>query len=235
LGGLCGVLRAQIETPGAESLAYSVEWRLITAGKAKLSRGQSGPASQVNLHLESTGLVSKLFRVNDDYIAQMDASLCALASVMTAQEGRRQRETRVTFDASARKASYLEKDPQKNTVIAQQEVEIPACTHEITGALYRLRALNLQPGQSAQIPVSDGKKAVSVKVEAQQREKVSTPSGVYQTVKHEAHLFNNVLYRRPGRVYIWLTDDGKRLPVQIQVKLQFHIGTITLQLEKQQT
>jgi hypothetical protein len=54
-------------------------------------------------------------------------------------------------------------------------------------------------------------------------------------VRYEAELFNNVIYRRSGRVYIWLTDDRRRLPVQIQVRLHLAIGTITLQLEKEGT
>jgi hypothetical protein len=43
-----------------------------------------------------------------------------------------------------------------------------------------------------------------------------------------------VLYRRYGHLHIWLTDDARKLPVQIRVRLQFTIGTITLQLEKEE-
>ena len=42
-----------------------------------------------------------------------------------------------------------------------------------------------------------------------------------------------MVLNRSGRVFIWLTDDHLRLPVQIQVRLQLTIGTITLQLEKE--
>jgi hypothetical protein len=45
-------------------------------------------------------------------------------------------------------------------------------------------------------------------------------------------LFDNVLYRRSAHLNIWLTDDRRKLPVQIRVRLQFAIGSITLQLEK---
>jgi hypothetical protein len=53
-------------------------------------------------------------------------------------------------------------------------------------------------------------------------------------VRYEIHLFNNVLYRRRAYLYVWLTDDRRRLPVQIRVRMQFTIGTITLQLEKRE-
>jgi hypothetical protein len=40
------------------------------------------------------------------------------------------------------------------------------------------------------------------------------------------------LYKRPAHLEIWLSDDRRRLPVQIRVRMPFTIGTITLQLEK---
>ncbi len=35
-------------------------------------------------------------------------------------------------------------------------------------------------------------------------------------------------------MFVWLTDDDRRLPVQIRVRMQFLIGTIELKLEKQE-
>jgi hypothetical protein len=221
--------------PSSENLHYSVEWRLVTAGKAHLewTRGAGGYKS--GLIIESAGLVSKLFKVNDEYSSNLDAGLCAHSSLMKTNEGSRHRETQITFDGSRKKAAYLERDTVKNSVLTNSEIEIPGCVSDIIGALYRMRTLNLEVGQATQIPVSDGKKAAMARVEAQRREAVKTPAGSFKTMRYEAFLFNNVIYRRPGRVYIWLTDDARRLPVQIQVRLQLHIGTITLQLEKEGT
>ena len=95
------------------------------------------------------------------------------------------------------------------------------------------RSLQLEPGQSAQIPMSDGKKSVMARVEAQQRERISTPAGTFQTIRYEAFVFKDVLYRRDANLYVWVTDDARRLPVQIRVRMQFTIGTITFQLEKE--
>jgi hypothetical protein len=222
--------------PAAENLQYSIEWRLITAGKARLSWAATpGGGYQANLLLESAGLVSKLFKIDDQYSSNLDAGLCAHSSLLKTNEGSRHRETRITFDAERRKASYLERDTAKNSVLASSEIDIPPCVCDIIGALYRMRTLEMEPGQAGQVPVSDGKKSVMARVEAQQREQVKTPAGVFKTMRYEAFLFNNVIYRRSGRVFVWLTDDARRLPVQIQVRLQFHIGTITLQLEKEGT
>jgi len=221
--------------PARETLYYTVEWRLVTAGKAKLewTAGQRPRAgSQVNLRLESVGLVSKLFRVEDDYSTNLNAAMCGQSLQMTTLEGSRQRETKVTFDSARRKASYLERDRVKNAVVNAHDIDIPPCVHDVIGGLYLLRTMNLEPGQSTQMPLSDGKKSVMAKVEAQQREDVKTPQGTFKTIRYEVYVFNDVLYRRAAHLNVWLTDDRRKLPVRVQVRMQFAIGTITFLLDK---
>jgi hypothetical protein len=218
-----------------ETLEYAVEWRLIPAGSAKVtwtplpSSGTS--ASEVELHLESTGLVSRLYRVNDDYTSMLGQNFCGQSTFMAAHEGNRSRETRVTFDQLERKVHYTEKDLIKNTTTTN-EVDVPSCTHDILGGLLVLRMLHLEPGKTVQIPVSDGKKVAQVKIESQRREEINTPAGMRKTIRYEIFVFDNVLYKRSGHLHVWLTDDNMRLPVQLQVHLNFTIGTITLKLQK---
>ena len=220
--------------PARETLYYNLEWRLITAGKARVEWMPRPQARgwQVNLHLESVGLVSKLFRVNDDYTALLNPSLCVESAEMTTQEGSRQRETKITYDAEAKKAFYLELDRIRNSTVLSKELDIPGCVHDVIGGLYFIRDLSLEPGQTTEVPVSDGKKSVLAKVEAQQREDVKTPDGSFKTVRYELYLFNHVLWDRSGHLTIWLSDDRRKLPVQLRVRLPFTIGTILLQLTK---
>jgi hypothetical protein len=222
--------------PAKETLYYSIDWRLFTAGKARVeltTTPQPQLGYQVNLHLESAGIVSKLFKVEDDYSANMSSAYCAQSLQMTTHEGSRLRETKITFDAEAKKASYLERDrARNNAIVLSQETDIPACVHDVIGGLFFIRSLNLEPGQSMQIPVSDGKKSVMAKVEAQAREDVKTPAGTFKTIRYEVYLFDNVLYKRSAHVNLWVSDDRRKLPVQIRVRMTFTIGTITLLLEK---
>jgi hypothetical protein len=223
--------------PGSEVLHYGIEWRLIPAGSARLTwtamPRSAAAANELRLHLESAGLVSRLFRVDDDYTAALGQNLCAQNSFIAAHEGNRNKETRVTYDSQTRKAIYLEKDLNKNSTI-MHDVDIPACVHDVIGGLLVLRTLHLEPGKTVQIPVSDGKKFVQVKIESQRREDLLTAMGVRKTIRYEVFLFDNVLYKRAGHLHVWLTDDNSRLPVQLQVRLQFTIGTITFKLEKEE-
>ncbi|PYT18329.1 MAG: DUF3108 domain-containing protein, partial [Acidobacteria bacterium] len=69
---------------------------------------------------------------------------------------------------------------------------------------------------------------------AQEREEVKTSTGTHKTIRYEAYLLNGVIYPRKGRVFVWLTDDARRLPVQIRLRMQFPIGTVTLRLQKEE-
>ena len=115
---------------------YAIEWRLVHAGTARLTWTPEPSAFQADLHIESAGFVSKLYRVNDDYRARMGEQFCASTVTIHAEEGKRRRDTNITFAEG--KASYSERDLIKNTVLTR-ETPIPACVHEYFGALQRLR------------------------------------------------------------------------------------------------
>ena len=71
-------------------------------------------------------------------------------------------------------------------------------------------------------------------IEAQANESISVGGKNYSTVRYEAFVFDDVLYKRKGRLLMWMTDDSEHLPVQFRLLLGFPIGTITVQLDKQQ-
>ncbi len=220
--------------PVRETLYYNVEWRLITAGKAKVQWLREGSGWQANVHVESTGLVSKLYRVEDDYSVNMRNNLCAETSQLLSHEVNRVRETKITFDSATQRAHYVERDRLKGTTLATLETEIPQCVHDIVGGLFFMRTLNLEPGQTTTEPITDGKKSAIAKVEAQAREDIKTPEGTFHTIRYEAYLFNGVIYKRPAHLNVWLTDDARKLPVQIRVRMSIAVGTITLTLEKRE-
>lgn len=218
------------DNKGSDKLVYDVEWRLIHAGAVVID----AQPSHADLHLDSEGLVSSLFKVHDLYSVNFDQPFCATALTMDSEEGKRHRETKVTFDRAANRATYLERDILKDATLHSDSVAIPNCVQEVVGAFLKLRATSIAPGQSVQVPMSDGRRSAAVRIDAQEREAVKTPAGDFKTIRYEANMLNGVIYTRKGRVFIWLTDDERRVPVQIRLRMQFPIGTVTLQLEKEE-
>jgi len=219
--------------PPAElgKLTYDIEWRLIHAGDAVLDLHNS----EGRMKLDSAGLVSALFKVDDTYTVHYEPGFCASESLMDSKEGKRHRQTTVTYDRSQNRAAWVERDMLDNDkVLRRAQVDIPHCVHDVLGGILALRGLTLEPGHSTLAPMSDGRRSAQVKVDAQEREDVITPAGTFKTIRYEANMLNGVIYQRKGRVFVWVSDDARRIPVQIRLRLAFPIGTVTLQLQKEE-
>ena len=213
---------------GWEKLVYNVQWRLVRSGTVTIEPG----LSESHAHLESAGLLSALFKIEDTYSVRYDANSCALSTRFDAVEGKHHRETVVTYDKNQHRASFVQRDLSNNTVMRSGDTEIPDCPHDLLAGLMLLRGNRLEPGQSTTVVVSDGRRTGNVKLEAQEREEITTPAGTFKTIRYEADIFNGVIYMRKGRAFIWTTDDADRTPVEIKLRMAFPIGTVTLDLEK---
>ncbi|MEQ1885921.1 MAG: DUF3108 domain-containing protein [Bryobacteraceae bacterium] len=213
-----------------ERFSFDVQWRLIRAGTVVID---ATPDSG-RIKLDSAGLVSALFKIDDTYTVHYEPGRCATDSLMNAQEGKRHRETKITFDRTLNKGTSVLRDLRANTILRQDQIDIPNCVHDVLGALLMLRNTRMDLGKSATFPVSDGRRAAQVKVDAQEREDVSTAAGTFHTIRYEAGLLNGVVYQRNGRVQLWLSDDARRLPVKVLVRMGFPVGNVTLELTKEE-
>ena len=213
----------------AQTLHYTGEWRFLDAGRVQTYLS----ATAARMELQTAGLADRLFQVRNSYAVTYNEALCAASSLENAREGSKHREIKVAYADG--KAARVERDlVQTAKAPASGAVEIPACVHDILGALEKLRRTATKPGSTLTLPMSDGRKSVAVQIQAQEKETIRTPAGVFTTVRHEAMLFNGVLFRRKAKLFIWLTDDARRLPVQIRVQMPFYIGSVTLQLEREE-
>ncbi len=220
---------AQAASSSNEVLRYSAEWRFVRAGDIEVY-GLSGRTTVMKLF--SSGLVSRLFRVEDNYTLTRDEQGCNRSLVFKLKEGRRNREIQANFDKQRRKATFVERDVNRDALVTQKESDIPGCVYDLTGALRQLRETYPKPGSSWTIPISDGKKTANIRVEAQEKELVRTPLGQFPSTRYEAFVFSGAFYGRKGRLFVWMTDDERHLPIQLRIQLPFYVGTITLQLEK---
>lgn len=218
--------------PAPETLSYRIEWRMVTAGQAKLELSRVQQDWQLKLNLESAGLVSRLYRIQDDYKVTSNDKFCGVSSAFEAHEGKRHVVESQQFDNSRHKSTFDFHDLVKN-VQEHHEIDIAPCTHEILGALESLRQTRLDLGKSTTIPIANGKKMAYARIEAQSREKILVDGKSYSTIRYEAFIFDNIVFRKKGSLLVWLSDDAAHLPVQMRFQMGFPIGTISLELEKE--
>jgi hypothetical protein len=218
--------------PYNERLTYRVEWRLVNAGTVTVQQQRGNSQNwNINMTLESAGLVSRLYWVLDSYKAVTNDRFCGISTFLDAHEGKKHTITRLTFDSGRRKIVYDERDVIKNTN-RHEELDDPPCTYDIVGALAAMRAMPAVPSGFITLPITNGKRFVMGKIQAQEKENVSVAGKNYSSIRYRAYLFDDVLYKRKGSLFIWLSDDSQRLPVQFQLHLGFPIGTITIGLVK---
>lgn len=220
--------------PCPEKLSFRIEWHGITGGIATVTMTKPNPDEwQTTLDLESAGMVARLYHVLDKYKSVTSNKFCGASSELDAQEGKHHKYTKLSFDPAHHKVDYYEHDLVKNQE-TRKELDTPSCTFEITGALEALRAMSLEPGKTISVPLTDGKKFANARIDAQAKENITVDGKSYSTIRYEAFVFDNVLYKRKGRLEIWITDNAERLPVQMRMQLGFPVGTVNVELEKQE-
>jgi hypothetical protein len=226
-----GVAQTTTAFPAPETLSYRIEWRMVTAGEAKLELSRVQQDWQLKLELESAGLVSRLFRVQDNYKVLSNEKFCGISSFFEAREGKRHVIEAQQFDNTTHKSTFDFHDLAKN-VQEHHEIDIAPCTHEILGALESLRQTRLDVGKFITIPIANGKKMAYAKIQAQAKENITVDGKGYSTVRYEAFIFDNVVFRKKGSLLVWLSDDASHIPVQMRFQMGFPIGNIGLELEK---
>jgi uncharacterized protein DUF3108 len=223
----------------AEALEYRVDWKLWHAGDINLAYepgvADSDELPHAEVTLRTQGFVNDLYSVDNHYRVRFNDEFCADSYEFKVKEGSKRRLITTTYQKPKGRANYRDRDLVRGRIASRKTIRVPHCAHDELTALAKFRTMSLEAGESVEIPISNGKKSASAKITRQQKETIKTPLGSFEAVRYEVFLFNNVLYRRKGRLFVWLTDDERRLPVQFQLRLRVYYGTITLQLVKEET
>jgi hypothetical protein len=222
-------IRKEAFTPG-ETLRFDVMWTVFRAGEVTTglrTRGEgASDAYEVTATARSEGFVSLLFDVNNVFRATSnERTLCSESIIKNVSEGRRHKDTVITFDYGKKLALLNERDLNQPSAPAKHaEYGIPPCVEDVVTAFYYLRRQHLEVGHSIEFPVNDGSKTEQVVVEVQALEKVQTSLGTFDCLRLEPKVFNGLL-KRKGRMLIWLSADERHLPVRI--KAMITVGSIT--------
>ena len=207
-----------------ETLTYDVTWTVFRAGEVtatiQTSRAGNRDAYEVTATARSQGFVSLLFDVNNVFRATSSPqTLCSEGIVKTVNEGRRHKDTHITFDYDRKLALLDERDlNQPKAPPKHAEFDIPPCVEDVVTAFYYLRRQRLEIGHTIELPINDGSNTRRVIVEVQAREKVQTPMGTFDALRVEPKVFNGLL-KRKGRMLIWFSADERQLPLRIKAMI----------------
>jgi hypothetical protein len=172
----------------------------------------------------STGMVGSIFPVTDTAVSVFDpSSMQSLSYSLKENYGKRERRRVVVFNrAQGTVISTLNNDPPAT-------LEVPEQVQDALTSLYYLRTReDLETGRTIVIDVVDSEKNWSVEFQVLGREKLKTPLGEFSTIKVRTYPKYKGVFQNKGEVFIWLTDDSRKVPVLMKSKLS--VGSFVLTL-----
>lgn len=209
-------------SPG-ETLTYDISWsRMISAGTAtmevkeeKLPNGQDGLKFVVTGR--SVGLLEKFYPVKDSVESVFDPRTReGLSYRLRESYGGKKRLRELVFDRSRNiVVSRLNND-------AAETQAVPEHVQDGLSMLYFLRTTeDFVVGKIFTIEVYDSGKNWSIEIHTLGRERLMTPVGELSTIKVKTHPKFQGVFMNKGEVFIWLTDDKRKVPVLMKSKLTF--------------
>jgi len=220
--------------PG-ELLIYEISWsNIVTAGTAVMEvKGELLPNGKKVLTFTATthsaGLVDKFYRVNDKLVSIFDpVNMQSLKFSLNESHGKKKRRRELVFDqANKTVISTLNDNPPETLAVMKQ-------TQDALSSVYYLRTRDdFVAGKAIIIQVHDSGKNWSVEVETLGREQVKTPAGTFATIKVRTFPKYEGVFMNKGEIFIWLTDDLRKVPVLM--KSTIAIGAIVSTLTKMDT
>ncbi len=207
-----------------EKLIFSVRYGPVRAGEATMSiRGIEVVGQDSCFHIVSTAasndFFSTFFHVRDRYETYMDTRwLLSRRYEKHLREGDYHNSAIVEMDQRRQLAIY------NNGKV----FEMMPGSHDVLSAFYVARTRHLEVGSSFDLESHVDRKNYPISVKVHRRERVSVPAGEFDCLVVEPVMRSPGLFKQKGRLLIWLTDDRRRVPVQ--VKSELPIGAISIVL-----
>ncbi len=223
--------RIQAFQPG-ETLIYDISWsNIFAAGTAVMEvKSDMVPEGREVLKFlvtgRSVGLVDKLFKVHDVVQSVFDPQIMQSLTYSSDENY-----------GKKRKRAVLVFDHVQNTVVSTvnedlpKTLSIPEHVQDLLSSFYYLRAVvDFRRDKPIIFDVYEGGKIWTVEVHTLGREIVKTPAGEFSTINMMTYPKYKGVFMRKGVVFIWLTDDSRKIPVLMKVTLP--VGSFVFNLRE---
>ncbi len=214
---------------------YRAGWGLLSnAGlitiTARADTVDGRPVMRITTTTSSRGLVRGFYRYDDEGEVVIDRETGRVVySWEKGSAGSRQSESRTDFDYEQGIASHRDTQrPHRNT-----DLEIPEGNPiDLITSLVAPRHWEIQPGESRDLLVHFAREFFPLTLHAEAYENVKTPLGTFKALRMVPRMEKEEprgIFERGGEIKVWISQDGERLPVRMQLKLKYGTATLLLQ------
>lgn len=202
-----------------ETLDYNLAWLKVTGGTARMTiSGGPDDSYRVTSVARSSPRFSRIYKVRDEIettVRRGDFSTLRYVKRLD-EDGDKIEEVTVIEDGVATRTRKKVK-----------KVAVPDPVMDPISVIYRLRLLELTPGKTFDLALIADGKLYHVRARVVRRERVETPAGVFDCVRVEPQMISGGV-EREERMFIWYTDDERKLPVRIRTEIK--VGAVTASL-----
>jgi len=219
------IKRAKVPFGPGERMEYDVKFGAIRVGNAHMEvvglDNLRGRAAWHTAFWVQGG--NFLYRVNDVYESWMDAeTLSSLRFVQELEEGGKEVERR--FEIYPERAAFVQtsKKPAKEEKSVSQPLDDGSF-------LYFIRTIPLEVGQTYDFDRYFRPDRNPVRIRVLRKERVTVPAGTFNAIVVQPVIKTKGIFSENGHAEIWLSDDDRRIMLQLKSKLSF--GSLNLYLK----
>lgn len=210
-----------------KSFTYYIYWSGIKGGTAVLDYENTREGFVVRTRATSLPVISFFYKVDDFAQSTLYPDGYPENYIIKIQEGRHRRDKAAWFER--KEEGGPQKVIYKNILDDEQkEFYFDTPVYDMLSAFYAMTKMPLEPGSSKYFDIFDTKKLWHTEVQVLQKEKIRVQSREFNTILIKPNLKSEGIFRRTGDVFIWITDDDRKLPVLMKSKAL--IGTFTVEL-----
>jgi hypothetical protein len=202
-----------------ETLDYELKWLKITGGSARMtiSQVEDGKFRITSVGKSSPGF-SRIFKVRDEIetiVSRDDFSTLRYTKNIDEDGDRKIEVTTVEDGVATRRRKKV------------KSVRVPRPVFDPISLIYHLRTLDLSVGKTHSFTVVADARVYNVHAVVVKKETLTTPAGKFNCVVVEPKMESSGV-ERDERMWIWYSDDERRLPVRIRTEVNFGAITATL-------
>lgn len=210
-----------------KKFVYYVYWAGIRAGKAVMDYESTADNIKIRTHATSATVITLFYKVDDVAESILYPDGYPIKHTLVVRQGRHRRHKIIEF--GRQKNSMPQKVTYQNLLdktLTEHYLDRPA--YDSLSAFFELTRRPLTVGTSEYIDVFDSNKLYNAEVKVLGKERVRVPAGEFDTILVKPILKSEGIFLKKGDMYIWVTDDDRKLPVLFKSKVR--IGHFTVKL-----
>jgi len=222
-------LKKEAVFQAGEVLSYKLRYGFITAAEATIKVQNSDlkfdnkPTYKLVVDAQTSGTFDVFYKIRDHYDSYIDKT--DLLPYF--------------YQENIREANYRRKDKArfnqdgKKVVSNRGTFTTPTTqTFDLVSAYYFARSLDissLKIGDKFKLNYFLGDEISALEVEYIGKETIKSKLGSIRCLKFSPSIKPGRIFKKDSRLYLWVTDDGNRVPVKAQVEIL--VGAVTMELK----